>query len=218
MVSTLLLGLLPRILSAFKGAEPERLRYRIQASSPSTLGIPSVKNLLAIQETQEMWFSPWIRKIPWRRKWQPTPVFSPGESHGMRNLVGYSPQSHKESDVTEQSTHSICFRLKISQSFPLTSPHPSTGQVPFGWWHWKIKGLQLCSQGWPEQHGTWEGLSLPVLGHSISISALRVYPWIPPLLYPALVIFECSISLWVPSGLLESRQPTKKQNAGKENF
>ena len=36
-------------------------------------------------------FDPWARKIPWRRKWQPTPVFLPGKSHGQRNLVGYSP-------------------------------------------------------------------------------------------------------------------------------
>ena len=34
-------------------------------------------------------FDPWVRKIPWRRKWQPTPVFSPGESHGHRSLAGY---------------------------------------------------------------------------------------------------------------------------------
>ena len=44
-------------------------------------------------------FDPWIRKIPWRRKWQPAPV--PGESHGQRSLVGYSPWSCKESDMTE---------------------------------------------------------------------------------------------------------------------
>ena len=37
------------------------------------------------------WFDPWIRTIPWRRKWQHTPVFLPGESHGQRTLVGYSP-------------------------------------------------------------------------------------------------------------------------------
>ena len=36
-------------------------------------------------------FNPWVRKIPWRRKWQPTPVFLPGESHGQRSLVDYSP-------------------------------------------------------------------------------------------------------------------------------
>ena len=37
----------------------------------------------------------WVRKIPWRRAWQPTPVFLPGESHGQRSLVGYRPQGHR---------------------------------------------------------------------------------------------------------------------------
>ena len=44
---------------------------------------------------------PWVRKIPWRRAWQPTPVFLPGESHGQRGLVGYSPWGCTESDMTE---------------------------------------------------------------------------------------------------------------------
>ena len=38
----------------------------------------------------------------WRRKWQPTPVFLPGESHGRKSLVGYSPRGRKRSDMTEQ--------------------------------------------------------------------------------------------------------------------
>ena len=41
-------------------------------------------------------------KIPWRRKWQPTPVFLPGESHGQRSLLGCSPRGRKESDATER--------------------------------------------------------------------------------------------------------------------
>ena len=55
---------------------------------------------------------------PWRRKWQPTPVFLPGESHGRRNLVGYSPRGHKESDTTEHlhfhflSMQTLCSLLK----------------------------------------------------------------------------------------------------------
>ena len=40
-------------------------------------------------------------RFPWRRKWQPTPVFLPGESQGQRSLVGYSPRGRKESDTTE---------------------------------------------------------------------------------------------------------------------
>ena len=46
-------------------------------------------------------FDPWVRKIPWRRAWQPTPVFLPAVSHGQMDLVGYSPQGHKELDMTE---------------------------------------------------------------------------------------------------------------------
>ena len=42
------------------------------------------------------------RKIPWRRKWPPTAMFSLGESHGQRNLVGCNPRGHKESDMTER--------------------------------------------------------------------------------------------------------------------
>ena len=42
-----------------------------------------------------------IRKIPWSRKWEPTPVFLPGESHGQRGMVGYSPWGCKESDMRE---------------------------------------------------------------------------------------------------------------------
>ena len=40
-------------------------------------------------------FDPWVGKIPWRRKWQPTPVFLPGKSHGQENLEGYSACDHK---------------------------------------------------------------------------------------------------------------------------
>ena len=46
-------------------------------------------------------FNPWVGKILWHRKWQPTPVFLPGESHGQRHLVGYSPWGYKELDITE---------------------------------------------------------------------------------------------------------------------
>ena len=46
---------------------------------------------------------PWVRKIPWWRKWQPTPVFLPGKSHGQRSLAGYSAKGCKESDTTEHT-------------------------------------------------------------------------------------------------------------------
>ena len=55
-----------------------------------------------------MWFDPRVGKIPWRRKWQPTPVFLPGKSHGQRSLMGYSLRSCKKVRhdlVTKQPIH-----------------------------------------------------------------------------------------------------------------
>ena len=54
-----------------------------------------VRNMTAKQEMQET-RDPWVGKIPWRREWQSTPVFLPGEFHGQRSLAGYSPWGCKE--------------------------------------------------------------------------------------------------------------------------
>ena len=71
-----------------------------------------VKNLPAAQETQ---LNPCIGAILQRREWQPTLVFSPGEFHWQRNLVGYSPWCRKESDMTEQlNTHQETHTQNIS--------------------------------------------------------------------------------------------------------
>ena len=50
-------------------------------------------------------FNPWVGKIPWGKEWQPSLVFLPEEFHGQRSLVGYNLWGHKESDTTEQLTH-----------------------------------------------------------------------------------------------------------------
>ena len=46
--------------------------------------------------------NPWVRKIPWSRKWQPTQVSLPGKFHGERSLDGCSPRGHIELDMAEQ--------------------------------------------------------------------------------------------------------------------
>jgi len=46
---------------------------------------------LPVEETQETWVQSLGQEFPWRKKWQPTPVFLPGKSHGQRSLEGYSP-------------------------------------------------------------------------------------------------------------------------------
>ena len=70
------------------------------------MGFPGgsvVKNLPAMRRHE---FNPWVRKIPWKKKWQSTPAFLPEESHGQRSLRGglCSPWGHKELDMVEHST------------------------------------------------------------------------------------------------------------------
>ena len=52
-------------------------------------------------QCRRLGFDPWVGKIPWRREWQPTSVFLPGEFSGQRSLAGYSPPGHKQLDKTE---------------------------------------------------------------------------------------------------------------------
>ena len=70
----------------------------------------TVKNPPEMQETQVY---PWDGKISQRREWLPTPVFLPGEFHGQRSLVGYSPWGCKELDTTERLTLSLYFLTLI---------------------------------------------------------------------------------------------------------
>ena len=56
----------------------------------------------------EVWFNPWVGKIPWSRAWQPTPVFLPGESHGQRSLAGDSPQVAKSQTQLKQLSTAYC--------------------------------------------------------------------------------------------------------------
>ena len=76
-------------------------------------------------------FDPWVGKIPWRREWQPTPVFLPGESHGQRSLVGYSPWGHEESDTTERITFSFFHFMQNSSPLKRTAVHFPSRPSPF---------------------------------------------------------------------------------------
>ena len=69
-----------------------------------------------------MWVQSWVGKTPWRRKWQPTPVFLPGKAHGQRSLAGYGPWGCKESDTTERQQTQIqenCITNKVRKRTPL---------------------------------------------------------------------------------------------------
>ena len=72
----------------------------------------SGKDCLQCRSRRRLGVILWVGKIPWRRAWQSTPVILPGESHGQRNLVGYSPQGLKESDTMEATEHVCTHRLE----------------------------------------------------------------------------------------------------------
>ena len=130
-------------------------------------------------------FDSWVRKIPWRKKWQPIPVFLPGKSHGQKTLVGCSPQSLKESD-TVQFRHSV-----VSDSLwphglqnarpPCLSATPRVypSSCPLSWWcHPTIPSSVIsffsCLQSFRASSFSSESvlrISIGVLGQSIGVSA-----------------------------------------------
>jgi len=118
----------------------------IMVSLGASLVAQMVKSLPAVWETgvQSLgWKDP-----PWKRKWQPTPVFLPGKSHGWKSLVGYSPHGPKELDTTEKlqlfSFYGIFKKTSFLPPF-YSSVHlflwretiylPRTAPVPTNWGH-----------------------------------------------------------------------------------
>ena len=73
-------------------------------------------------------FNPWVGKIQYSRKWQPTLVLLPGKFHGQGSLVGYSPQGYKESDMTEH-THTQVHIIFLE---------PDTGVLPVNSTVWSL--------------------------------------------------------------------------------
>ena len=76
-----------------------------------------VKNPSAGAGDVRLRFSPWVRKIPWKRAWTPTPEFLPGEFHRQRNLAGYRPWGCKESNTTEATEHTFTLKEAIHRHY-----------------------------------------------------------------------------------------------------
>ena len=71
-----------------------------------------------MQEIQETGVDPWVRKIPWSRKWQPTPVFLPRKFHGQRSIADYRPWGPIESDTAKDTCNQNQIKISICCSKP----------------------------------------------------------------------------------------------------
>ena len=118
-------------------------------------------------------FDSWVWKIPWRRAWQPTPVFLPGESHGQRSLAGYSPWGHKGSDVTWQ----------LNNKSPVYEPSSC-----------ELSDSNVCSIS---VRCEWQALALRLLLLTV-LQLSRTPPHLPP----PLLACSLDASPWVPAVVL----------------
>ena len=117
-----------------------------------------------MQEMQEIRIWSWVRKIPWRRKWQPTPVFLPGKSHGQRSLVGYSPWYCKMMDTTKH-THTQDHVWGVCRILHVDLPsYPKKQQV--GW----------CGRKGTDWPGRW---SLPAINGWCELTFVTCFSGLP---------------------------------------
>ena len=118
-------------------------------------------------------FNSWFRKIPWRRVWQPTPAFSPGESHGQRSLVDYSPWGHRVghdwSDIAQMHvdlnthTHTI-WEVWVSVLFRdllRTITQEKASQMALRNYSQVVRGEIVCTWFWQRgynatKHTSWQ--------------------------------------------------------------
>ena len=147
------------------------------------IGLPSVtvvNNLPAnAQEARDVGLIPGSGRFPWRRKWQPTPVFLPGKFHGQRSLVGYNPRGHKEPDTTEhthccsfaQSGPPLCNPMDSIMPY-LSVPHhlPKFGQV-----HAHCIG-DVTQPSYPLTPSSLSALNISRIRNFSNESAVRI-PW-----------------------------------------
>ena len=102
------------------------------------LGFPSGSDGKESCQFRTPGFNPWVRKIPWRREWQPAPVFLPRELHEQRSLVGYHPWGCKESDMTEGLTLSVPF-------FCISYISVNKSYLFFSFWRTLLCRQNLCA-------------------------------------------------------------------------
>ena len=90
------------------------------------MGFPGGSDRKEYLRCSRLRFNLWVRKTPWRRKWQPTPVFLPGKSHEQESLAGYSPRDHKgvghNLEANNNKSHPILIALILLRVRWVTTP------------------------------------------------------------------------------------------------
>ena len=169
--------------------------------TPFPIWLPVWASLLAqrvkcLPTIQETWVQSWDGKIPWRRKWQPTPVHLPGKSHWRRSLVGCSPWGRKESDKTEQlhfhfhfpylepvccsmSSSKCCILtcIQISQEAVKWSGFPITLRV-YHSWLWSTHSSVLLQSGKHKYMFFWNSLAFSMIQQMLAIWSLVLLPFL----------------------------------------
>ena len=162
-------------------------------------------------------FNPWIRKIPWRREWQPTPVFLAGESHGQRSLAGYSPWGCRvrhdwvtKHTHTEENEESRGILLEISyfieESYRMKRENKNKGNVYLVFLHILLCVLLVTSANY---------LQSSIL-HSSNITCISLYFynwfWCYSISYVLLYLLLSTSSLEkVKKGILALKNPTSNR-------
>ena len=164
----------PRVLSNF----PKRVKLSLKITSSAKhkrcwgepvkggyqwlSGKESASRSRDCLQCRRLGFDPWVRKIPWRMKWQPTTVFFPGKSQGQRSLDGYSPWGCTESENCTQSEKTQWVSIhECKPSCQLLDPELSFSRMcQPSFWNVNSKQYRALSIS----QFLWEGRSLAYLG------------------------------------------------------
>ena len=117
----------------------EQLRSCANTENSDLPGLSGLKTKKSVCQCRRHRFYPWIGKIPWRREWQPTPVFLPGKPHGQSSQAGYSPWGRRVRDhwTTRQQLNHVrvlitlrwcVFIVGVTQNRQWKWPGPLRGQ------------------------------------------------------------------------------------------
>ena len=127
-------------------------------------------------------FDPWVRKIPWKKEWLPTPAFLPGEFHGQRSLVGYSPWGHKELNMLDWLTLTYFSSYNLFAFYSTRIIHLTLGKLEELKQKWKGK-QESDVRIWYTRENSW------VMGlHSLS-------PWFREREYDFVFLFASPVSI-----------------------